>query len=117
VFSSESSLSGFLLNNQTCHAADDGKFSLKFHSIFSFRKWIDAVIDIVGLKNRDYFVVRVFEYLKSDSDVVKRSCVGTAITQRHVLTTATCVTVTGGEGYGIAVKAQFEGSVSMFKAG
>jgi hypothetical protein len=114
VFSSDSSLSGFLLNNQSCLAGDDGKFSLKIHSIFNYLKWIDTVIDTVGLNYRDYFVIRVFEHLKSDSSVVKRTCLGTAITQRHILTTATCVTVSGGEGYGIAVRAQFEG---MFKIG
>jgi hypothetical protein len=108
VCSNDSSkFAGILLNNETCSTTESGNTVLRYHSISHYNKWIDEVLKSDD-KNRDIstsYIVNIIKYTSPDVNTAITSCVGTIITLRHVLTTASCVE---GKKYDLAVESYFE---------
>jgi secreted trypsin-like serine protease len=83
-------VTGILLNDQSC-SASGSNFLLNYHSLHRFQDWINEVTSDDYQEN-PRFTVFVMHYTNDISDAVQR-CAGTIISDRHVLTTASCVSV------------------------
>lgn len=86
-----------------------GRGQINYHSVLTHRVWLEEVFhsEIVSSKN---FIANVMELL--DVNIIGSArfrCIGTIITERHLLTTASCVTIPEGSVQGIGVEADWEG--------
>jgi hypothetical protein len=95
-------LSAFLIQHDPCTPNLNGEIQLRYHSIASYREWIDEVFKSDDDKLSKKYIVNIIEY--TNITTVKLRCAGTVISEHHVLTTADCVTIDKGLTLGIEVQ-------------
>lgn len=92
---------------------DDGtRISISYQSVNTFRVWIEEVLSADSIEREDStrFVANVIEIPPRGSGFDRFRCVGTVISQRHLLTTASCVVLPENTQMTIGVQAFWEGS-------
>jgi hypothetical protein len=106
---------GFLINNQQCAVTSGGKVVLTYQSIASYRNFIDVALrTALNLESSTRYVVDVVNFDIDRQKYPKRVSVGTAITLRHVLTTAESVTKVAAGVNAIGVQSEFKGEGWVF---
>jgi hypothetical protein len=90
-------LAGFLINNRTCTSVGD-QHVLRYHSVGDFGAWIKVVTSDESIENPARFILNIASYNVPDIDAPVTRCVGSVITNRHIVTTATCVNVDSSQG-------------------
>jgi hypothetical protein len=87
-----SAFAGFLINDQACSTVDERNF-LTFISVGEFGAWIREVTRPDILRYNDRFILEIAHYDVPFIESAEFQCVGSAVTERHILTTASCVEV------------------------
>lgn len=100
-----SRFSGFMTSDGCSEIRGQGQIS--YHSVLTHRLWLEEVFnsEIVSSSN---FVANVMELL--DVNIIGTArfrCIGTIISERHLLTTASCVSIPTGSVQGIGVEADW----------
>lgn len=94
-------LRGFSLNHEACNVDSKGNY-LNFHSIAPFRTWIQTAMENeIGNTVAPGFIVNIVAYPSANISAAVTRCLGTIITDRHVLTTSSCVTVDSSSSIGV----------------
>lgn len=98
--------SGILLNNGSCEESING-YTLKYHSIDVFQSWIDEVLKADSYEKvmPTNYVVSIMEVYELD---LRFKCLGTVISENHVLTSAYCASTSSY--YQVAVRARYNGN-------
>lgn len=87
---------GFLINDGSCTTVD-GQAFLKYQSVGEFGEWIQEVTE-PEVEPISSFILSVAVYDAPDYEFTESRCAALAITKRHVITTASCVTVESFQG-------------------
>lgn len=90
-------LAGFLINDESCTIVGDQNV-LRYHSVGDFGEWIKEITTNESIEDIARFILNVAVYDLPDTESAVTRCVASVITQRHVLTTASCVSVEKSQG-------------------
>lgn len=82
-------IDGILLGNSYSCNERDNEFSLEYTSLINHTNWINQTMQ-VEIEEDSKFIVAILDYDKSFQDS-EFKCYATIFTERHVLTTATCI--------------------------
>ena len=106
---------GFLTNNGTCSANDDSMF-LSFLSVGEFGSWIQEVTKPNLTKKDEKFILSIAHYDVLDIETAVVQCVGSVITEKHIVTTASCVNVPPSKGIIVQQKLTNENETDVISA-
>ena len=89
---------GFLINTELSLHFLQSKFEIALVNMFvKFEKCVVILLVLVCQSScqptASRFILKVAHYIDGDLDTIEIKCVASVVTERHVLTTATCVSV------------------------
>lgn len=81
---------------------------INYQSVASFRTWYEEVVRIDNA-GQAVFVAHVMEFIPTNIATQRIRCAGTIISENHLLTAATCVTIPENSTLVIGVQATWAG--------
>jgi hypothetical protein len=97
---------GFMTSNGCVQGQNQAV--INYQSVNAIRRWFEEVIATDDQRTTN-FAVRVMELVGGNIATERVRCVGTVITDHHLLTAATCVIVPENSQFSIAVHADWDG--------
>lgn len=88
---------GFLINDQKCSVARKQTF-LTYLSVGEFGPWIRKTTRPDVPRYDDRFILDIAHYEVPFTEEAEKQCVGSAITERHIITAASCVDIEPSKG-------------------
>ena len=92
----------------TSKNCDQPHSAINYHSVATFREWYEEVVRIDNA-GQAVFIAHVMEFIPTNIATQRIRCAGTIISENHLLTTATCVSLPANSQAVIGVQATWAG--------